>query len=49
MFALDLQRIIDRALEQLWPEFAEARCHVWEETRRFLQRLSGLENLAFDG
>ena len=47
LFCLDLQHLIDRALDALGPEYAEARNRVRGECGRFLRRLSGVETLTF--
>ncbi|MCR5563076.1 MAG: type VI secretion system protein TssA, partial [Desulfovibrio sp.] len=49
IFCLDAQYIINAALEGLGDAYAEAGQRVREETARFVQRLKGVENLAFDG
>ncbi|MBR5734293.1 MAG: type VI secretion system domain-containing protein, partial [Desulfovibrionaceae bacterium] len=49
IFCLDAQYLIDAALEGLGGAYAEARQRVREETARFVRRLKGVEQLAFDG
>lgn len=49
IFCLDAQYIINAALEGLGDAYAEAGQRVREETARFIRRLKGVENLAFDG
>lgn len=47
LFCLDLQYLIDRALDELGSDYAEAQARVRMECGRFVRRLPGVELLTF--